>query len=186
MRIISGKYKGRVLTSFQADHIRPTTDRVKESLFNKWMSLVGEARVLDLFSGTGNLGIESLSRGAIHVDFVELNAKSIIILKKNIELLKIEKSFFSISKADVLSFVKSYQGKPYDLILADPPFTEKMAHLVMEALDKSACIGPETKIAIESQKKERMDDQYQNLIRYDFNDYGDKVLSFFEKKTEDL
>ena len=85
MRIISGKYKGRVLTSFQADHIRPTTDRVKESLFNKWMSLVGEARVLDLFSGTGNLGIESLSRGASHVDFVELNAKSIIILKKNFD-----------------------------------------------------------------------------------------------------
>ena len=80
MRIISGRFKGRVLSSFQADHIRPTTDRVKETLFNKWMSYTEAANVLDLFSGTGNLGLESLSRGCRHVDFVDLNLKSIQIL----------------------------------------------------------------------------------------------------------
>jgi 16S rRNA (guanine966-N2)-methyltransferase len=185
MRIISGKYKGRVLTSFQADHIRPTTDRVKETLFNKWMGYVEEAKVLDLFSGTGNLGIECLSRDCQHVDFVEMNVKSIQILKKNVELLKISNDQYKIHKQDALVFLKKYQGEPYNLILADPPFTEKMAHDVMLAIDASSCFDQNTLIAIESHKKERMDESYQNLYRYDFNDYGDKVLSFFAKKAHD-
>ena len=89
MRIISGKFKGRVLSSFQADHIRPTTDRVKETLFNKWMHYLEDAHVIDLFSGTGNLGLEALSRGAKHVIFVEKNASSIKILKKTLSYLKL-------------------------------------------------------------------------------------------------
>lgn len=185
MRIISGRFKGRVLSSFQADHIRPTTDRVKETLFNKWMSSVDGAQVLDLFSGTGNLGFEALSRGAQHVDFVEMNVKSINILKKNADLLKLDAGEYKIYKQDVLSYLKRYQGKPYNLILADPPFTEKMAHDVMVALDQSSCFDEETLIAIESHKKERMEDSYENLYRYDFRDYGDKVLSFFAKKAQD-
>lgn len=185
MRIVSGRFKGRVLSSFKADHIRPTTDRVKETLFNKWMTQIGDAKVLDLFAGTGNLGIESLSRGCAHVDFVEKNLKSIDILKKNIDLLKIEKSEYNIYKQDVLVYLKNYQGLTYDLILADPPFTEKMAHEVMLALDSSACFRENTLIAIESQKKERMDEAYTHLYRYDFKDYGDKVLSFFTKKAQD-
>lgn len=185
MRIISGRFKGRVLSSFQADHIRPTTDRVKETLFNKWMGYTEDAKVLDLFSGTGNLGIESLSRGCAHVDFVEMNVKSIQILKKNVELLKLEKNEYAIHKQDVLTYLKKYQGPAYNLILADPPFTEKMAHDVMQALDSSLCFDENTLIAIESHKKERMDEAYSKLYRYDFNDYGDKVLSFFAKKAQD-
>jgi 16S rRNA (guanine966-N2)-methyltransferase len=184
MRIIAGKFKGRVLASFQADHIRPTTDRVKESLFNKWMGYTEEALVLDLFSGTGNLGLEALSRGAKHVDFVEMNLKSIAILKKNTDLLKLAAQEYAIFKQDVLLYLKKYQGEPYHLILIDPPFTEKMAHDVMMALDSSACIGKNTLIAIESIKQERIDEAYTNLYRYDFNDYGDKVLSFFGKKGQ--
>ncbi|MBY0553733.1 16S rRNA (guanine(966)-N(2))-methyltransferase RsmD [bacterium] len=185
MRIISGKYKGRVLTSFQADNIRPTMDRVKETLFNKWMGYVEEASVLDLFSGTGNLGIEALSRGCKHVDFVEMNVKSIQIIKKNVDMLKLSNNEYKIHKADVLQYLKRYQGPTYNLILIDPPFTEKMAHDVMQALDASQCYDENTLIAIESIKKERMDEAYTNLYRYDFNDYGDKVLSFFAKKAQD-
>ena len=185
MRIISGRFKGRVLSSFQADHIRPTTDRVKETLFNKWMQDTADARVLDLFSGTGNLGLESLSRGASHVDFVELNPRSIEILKKNIALLKLTSDEYNIYRQDVLAYVNKYKGEPYDLILADPPFTEKMAHDVMQALGASGCFGERTLIAIESQKKERMEDAYGKLQRYDMKDYGDKILSFFSKTAPD-
>ena len=185
MRIISGRFKGRVLSSFQADHIRPTMDRVKETLFNKWMGVVEDAKVLDLFAGTGNLGIESLSRRCRHVDFVEMNLKSIQILKKNIELLRLEVAEYSIFKQDVLLYLKKYQGEPYNLILADPPFTEKIAHDVMQATATSSCFDKNTLIAIESHKKERMDDAYGDLYRYDYKDYGDKVLSFFTKKAQD-
>lgn len=184
MRIISGRFKGRVLSSFQAEHIRPTTDRVKETLFNKWMTDVEGAKVLDLFSGTGNLGLESLSRGAVHVDFVEAHSKSIQILKKNIDLLKLKPTEYNIYKQDVLLYLKKYEGEAYHLILADPPFTEKMAHDVMQSIDLSQTYNENTLIAIESHKKERMDAEYTNLYRYDFKDYGDKVLSFFTKKAQ--
>ncbi len=186
MRIISGRFKGRVLTSFQADHIRPTTDRVKETVFNKWMGGLEDALVLDLFSGTGSLGLEALSRGARAIHFVEQNLKSIAILKKNIDLLKLTDDEYVIYKQDVLAYLKKYQGPAYQYILVDPPFTEKMAHDVMQALDASQCFDGNTLIAIESQKKERMDDSYSNLHRYHVNDYGDKLLSFFIKKAQDL
>ena len=182
MRIISGKYKGRVLSSFQADHIRPTMDRVKETLFNKWMHHVDSAFVLDMFAGTGSLGIEALSRGAAHVDFVEKNTQSLQIISKNIDMLKISKDEYSIFKKDAVQFLQTYAGTPYSLIVIDPPFTEKMAHQVMQALDASRCYDESTLIAIESIKQERIDAEYLQLIRYDFKDYGDKILSFFQKK----
>jgi len=184
MRIIAGKYKGRHLSSFKASHIRPTMDRVKETLFNKWMHYVDEAKVLDLFAGTGSLGLESLSRGADHVTFVEKSNKSITILKENLQLLKVPEQQFSIVSKDVLSFLKNYQEGAFSLILIDPPFTEKMAHAVMQELDQSQAFDENTRIAIEAIKQERIDMEYQNLVCYDKQDYGDKSLSFFCKKTD--
>lgn len=183
MRIISGKYKGHQLVDFSASHIRPTTDRVKESMFNILMGQVEGARILDLFSGTGNLGIEAISRGAAEVNFVELNKKSIDILKKNLSKLKVTEAY-SVTQKDVLGFLRSYKGEPFDVIFADPPFTEKMAHDVMLAASQSAVFGSQTILTIESAKKERLDDDYSNLIRYDVREFGDKVLSFFQMKPQ--
>ena len=181
MRIISGKYKGRNLVSFKADHIRPTMDRIKETIFNKWMMYVDGAKVLDLFAGTGNLGIEALSRGATHVTFVEKSNKSMNIVKENLELLKISKSDYQIQLKDVLAFIRQDSNTVYDLIFIDPPFTEKMAHDVMNAMGKSSIFGPHTRIVIESIKQERIDDTYGDLVCYDRQDHGDKFLSFFAK-----
>lgn len=181
MRIISGKYKGHQLVSFSADHIRPTTDRVKESLFNMIQGSIEGARVLDLFSGTGNLGLEALSRGAQSVLFVEKNRKSIQILEKNIAKLKVDEDYRILQK-DVISFLKSYEGEPFDIIFADPPFTEAMAHDVMEAADTSRAFHPETLMMIESARREKILDDYPHLTRYDVREFGDKVLSFFQLK----
>lgn len=184
MRIISGKYKGHHLVSFDADHIRPTTDRVKETIFNKFMTVVDGSRVLDLFCGTGSLGLESLSRGALECHFVDDSKKSLQILTQNLQKLKIESSVYSISQREVLHFLKKYNDPPFDLILIDPPFTQKMAQEVMEALSLSSVFHAETLIAIESQKKEPMKDQFGQLCRYDLKDYGDKILSFFSVSSD--
>jgi len=184
MRIISGKYKGHPLVDFQADHIRPTTDRVKETLFNKLMFEIENTRVLDLFSGTGNLGLEALSRGARQVVFVEKHPKSIEILKKNLAKLKVPASEYQIVNKDVLSYLKTFEGEPFDIIFADPPFTEKMAHKVMESLSTSKAFGAPTLITIESERRERMEDLYGDLERYDRREFGDKILSFFSKKRD--
>lgn len=184
MRIISGKYKGHQLVSFQADHIRPTTDRVKESLFNKIQGYLEDARALDLFSGTGNLGIEALSRGAAEVTFVEKNKKSIVILEKNLAKLKISEPYKIIHK-DVISFLKSYEGEPFDLIFIDPPFTEEMAHDVMTAISQSKVFHPQTLMMIESGRREKIVDDYSPLARYDVREFGDKFLSFFQQKDSE-
>lgn len=179
MRIISGKYRGHQLVAFKADHIRPTTDRVKETLFNKIQFQIEGANVADLFCGTGNLGIEALSRGARFCTFVEKNPKSLTISRQNLEKLKVPKEQYKIINMDVLAFLRSYKGEPFDVILADPPFTEKMAHAVMEAASQSEGFAEHTILAIESEKKERMDDRYGALVRYDQKDYGDKYLNMF-------
>ncbi|WP_413290071.1 16S rRNA (guanine(966)-N(2))-methyltransferase RsmD [Bdellovibrio sp. HCB337] len=184
MRIISGKYKGHPLVEFKADHIRPTTDRVKETLFNKLMFELEGTKVLDLFAGTGNLGIEALSRGAREVTFVEKHPKSLEILKKNLAKLKIPAVDYKIINADVLTYLKKYNDEPFDIIFADPPFTEKMAHAVMEHASLSQAFGAHTLLTIESERRERMEDLYGDLERYDHREFGDKILSFFSKKRD--
>ena len=183
MRIIAGKYKGHQLVAFKADHIRPTTDRVKETLFNQIQFDIADASILDLFCGTGNLGLESLSRDATHCTFVEKNTKSLTITRQNIEKLKVPAGSYKIINMEVISFLKSYKGAPFDIILADPPFTEKMAHFVVEAASQSEAFGPNTLLAIESERKERMDDEYGDLIRYKVKEFGDKYLSIFRHKS---
>lgn len=179
MRIISGKFKGRVLKSFQADHIRPTTDRVKETLFNKLMGSIDGARVLDLFSGTGNLSLEALSRGAEWVDLVEAHPKSVKIIRENLALLGVTDGF-KVFPMDVFKYIKNYSGPAYDVILADPPFTQTLADAVMKALAESSCFHEGTMIVIESAKKEVCGESYPPLIRLDQRNFGDKNLSFFQ------
>lgn len=178
MRVISGKYRGRQLVDFKADNIRPTTDRVKETLFNKLMGRIEGARVLDLFSGTGNLAIECLSRGAAHVDLVENHRKSLAIIKENFALLKITEDF-RVHAQDVFAYVKRFAGEPYDVVIADPPFTQKLAHDLAAAIGASGLLQPETWVVIESSAKERLDEAYPGLTRFDQRTFGDKHLGFF-------
>lgn len=179
MRIIAGKWKGHNLVSFQASHVRPTTDRVKESLFNIWQAEIQTARVLDLFSGTGNLAIEALSRGATEVVAVENHKGSLKIIQENIRKLKITEGL-SVRALDVFRFLKGYESLPFDLILIDPPFTQAIAHDVMLALAKSKVYSESTRIAIESSKHERLDQFYGPIILETTKNYGDKNLSLFE------
>jgi 16S rRNA (guanine966-N2)-methyltransferase len=184
MRIIAGKYKGHHLVSFKADHIRPTTDRVKESLFNILSSSTDGASILDLFAGTGNLGIEALSRDAKSVHFVEKNKSSIEIIKRNLEKLKITEGY-QITFKDVLSFLKSYNASLFDIIFVDPPFTEKMAHEVMLmaslAASQDRIFAPEAVLTIETGTRETIQESYPSLERYDVREFGDKALHFFRK-----
>lgn len=126
MRIIAGKYKGRHLISAKNRSIRPTTDRVKEYIFSILEDYIKECRVLDLFAGTGSLGLESLSRGAIKVTFVDNSYQSIKILKKNLMRVKVQEPYTIIQK-NALTFLRQNK-EPFDLIFADPPF--KWGHYI--------------------------------------------------------
>jgi 16S rRNA (guanine(966)-N(2))-methyltransferase RsmD len=120
MRIISGKYKGRHIYSANDQSIRPTTDRVKEYIFDILSDFVKDTRVLDLFSGTGSLGLESMSRGASQVTFVDISIQSIKVLKKNLNRINLHDNYH-ISQKNALTFLRQNR-EPFDLIFADPPF----------------------------------------------------------------
>ncbi len=185
MRIIAGKYKGIQLVSFKADHIRPTTDRVKGSIFNKWMDLFEDSRCLDLYAGTGNLSIEALSRGASSVVSVELSKQSVKILRENMAKVKIPKEAMQLVQDDVFHFLKHYQGQAFDVIFVDPPFTEKLADSTMQALAASKVIRPGVLIVIESGTREPISDQYSPLELLDRRAFGDKTVSYFTWPTEE-
>jgi 16S rRNA (guanine(966)-N(2))-methyltransferase RsmD len=121
MRVISGSFKGKRLYGSNDYKIRPTTDKVKESIFNIVREFISEREVMDLFCGSGSLGIEALSRGAKKVTFVEKSSSSIALLKKNIYHLQLVTSAYQIIQRDVLHYCADTHNS-YDVILADPPF----------------------------------------------------------------
>ena len=121
MRIISGIYKGRRLTTSKDLSIRPTTDRVKEYIFSILQDFPQDKTVLDIFSGSGGLGLEALSRGASHVTFVEKAFSSITILKQNLEHVRDPQGHYSIIQKDALLFAKKL-NRTADLCLMDPPY----------------------------------------------------------------
>ena len=120
MRIVGGKYRGRVLTEFVGRDIRPTSDKARESLFNILQFKVFGKTFLDLFCGTGAVGIEALSRGAKKVTFNDLDKRSIELLRKNLDKLKVEEEY-CVKNGDALNLLKSTAEK-FDYIYIDPPY----------------------------------------------------------------
>jgi 16S rRNA (guanine966-N2)-methyltransferase len=138
-------------------------------------------RVLDLFSGTGNLGIEALSRGAAYVELVESNRTSLKIISDNLKLLNIQKEVRVVPQ-DVFRYLKSYKGEPFQVILADPPYTEKWAHEIMQAIEISKVAADGTLVVVESGGKEQIEDRYGAFQLLDRRVFGDKSASFFVKR----
>lgn len=175
MRIISGKWGGRRLASFKSDAIRPTTDRVKETVFNMIGPDIVEASFLDLFCGTGSVTFEALSRGASEVCSVDKGKDSKNIVFKNAEMLEAKKDFKFIS-SDVLKFLER-AIKPFDIVFIDPPFTQKMGAEVMNKLSESKAIGPGTRVFIEYVRGEDIfNPEGTRLIEYKTRDYKDKLM----------
>lgn len=125
MRVIAGAYKGRPLDAPKGSSTRPTTDRVKESLMSSVISAYGSlegARVLDAFAGSGALGIECLSRGAVSAHFFERDKTALLSLRRNIDMLGLSTERARIFKADVLKTPPVAAGASYDLVFLDPPY----------------------------------------------------------------
>lgn len=120
MRIIAGKAR-RTQLKVPSEHTRPTTDRVREALFSRLQGILPEARVLDLFAGSGALGLEALSRGAQSCDFVELRVSSVTCIQQNLAKSNLDGG--RVVRSEVFAFLSNV-SRPYDLIFADPPWME--------------------------------------------------------------
>ncbi len=180
MRVISGVLKGRKLVDFKASHIRPTTDRVKESIFNVIQFQIDGAMVLDLFAGTGNLGIEALSRGASKILAVEKHKKSWSIISENLSAFDIGPEVYTLNKSDVFKFLKKENLEPYDIIFIDPPFTELFSQSLMEIFSQKTDLKPNCIVMIESSSQEKLNANYGSLENFKTLNFGDKFVSFFK------
>jgi 16S rRNA (guanine966-N2)-methyltransferase len=148
MRIVAGRWRGRRIGAPRDDRVRPTGDRVREA----WMSIVSPwlpgAKVVDLFAGSGALGLEALSRGAAHVDFVELAPASLAVLRANAESLGAGTEAV-IHRADALRFAERLDAHTYDVAFADPPYDQGQAAKLAEMwLEKpfAAVLGIEHRV----------------------------------------
>lgn len=121
MQIIAGKFKGRVLKSPKGEKTRPTSSKLRGALFNRHQETIVGARVLDLFAGSGAVGLEALSRGAKKAFFVDNNRFAVDALKANVVLLGVEREI-KIIQADVMVALKKIKGETFDFIYADPPY----------------------------------------------------------------
>ncbi|MFT5759899.1 MAG: 16S rRNA (guanine966-N2)-methyltransferase, partial [Alteromonadaceae bacterium] len=135
IRVISGKYRGRKLPVLMAEGLRPTTDRVKETVFSWLMPYIQESTCLDCFAGSGGLGFEALSRGATHVSFVELNKAAVTQLQENQQLLNVNN--MSIIQSDAVDFIEK-NTKKYDVVFLDPPFRKGFVAQAASLLDKNS------------------------------------------------
>jgi 16S rRNA (guanine966-N2)-methyltransferase len=121
LRIIAGEFKGRRLKTPAGRSVRPTGDRVKEAWFSILQHAIPDARVLDLFAGSGALGLEAISRGAVQVDFVENHKASLAAIRDNVASLQVEPRV-TIHRSDAMRFAHALQAGAYDLAFADPPY----------------------------------------------------------------
>ena len=178
MRIISGKYRGLNLAEFKGEDIRPTADRVKESLFNILYGRIAQKRVLDLFCGSGSLGIECLSRGAAEVHFNDLSPDSIALLKKNLSKLKGENAY-KITNCDYSACLSRLTGQ-FGLIFIDPPYRLEIGRHSLEIISASNLLSPDGVAVLERDRA--FEGEIEGLELTDERKYGITYLSFFERK----
>jgi 16S rRNA (guanine(966)-N(2))-methyltransferase RsmD len=181
VRVISGSRKGHKLIAPKGNTVRPTEDRVKESLFNILSPLKTDAIILDLFAGSGGIGIEFLSRGSKKVYFVDKHPESIRAIKKNLEHTRLMDGA-EVIKGDARGVIKQLQpGNPYfDYIYVDPPYGEvELFHKILQLIADRGLLSADGIIIVEHDKSMLLSNSYSNLEIFDNRGYGNKEMTYY-------
>ena len=186
MRVISGSAKGRRLKKVPGDSTRPIMDRVKENLFNILGSWVKDTRWLDLFAGTGQVGIEALSRGAAEVVFIDMVRTAIKTIDANLQHTKLTAGA-EIVQTDAFTYLGRRGTRPFDVIYVAPPQYKGIWREVMVVLDErpSMHLTPDGIVIVQIDPKEYETLDLKNLTLYQQRRYGSTQLCFYELKTDD-
>ena len=181
MRIISGEFRGRKLLSPRTLRIRPTSDRVRESLFNILGEKCIDAKVLDLFAGVGTVGIEALSRGAASVTFVDQHLQSVEYIRKNIEFFR-EKADIIPTDTKRAIHILNKKEKKFDLIFLDPPYELGWIGKTLKDLDAYQLMKDNGMLIIQRSRRESIHISFQHFSLQDERTYGDTVITFMRGK----
>jgi 16S rRNA (guanine(966)-N(2))-methyltransferase RsmD len=182
VRIIAGDYRGRVLKSPPSLQVRPTSDRLRETLFNILMPRIAGSAFLDLCSGSGAVGIEALSRGAEHVTFVDKSRKMCGLIEANLDLVGVPEPQTDVVMAEAAEFLKkaaSKSDKAWDLIFFDPPYANDYLP-ALRILGSSTLLNQDGLFIVEHHQKKELPDEIGQLRRWRVVKQGDSCLSFFE------
>jgi 16S rRNA (guanine966-N2)-methyltransferase len=181
MRIIAGTYRSRALIAPPGMATRPTSDRLRETLFNVLAPRMEGAAFLDLYAGSGAVGLEALSRAAGRVTFVERAQPAIKTLRANLSALGVE-SGFRVHAGSVASFLRSCGGDAFDVVFLDPPYdaeTEYETALRLLGGASARALNAGAVVIAEHRRKQRLDDAYGRLARTRLLEQGDATLSFY-------
>ena len=187
MRIIAGKYRSRLLKSLKGDALRPTSDRLRETLFNILAPSLAGSRFLDVFAGTGAVGIEALSRGAVEAVFIEKHAPAAKLIRQNLDSLGIT-SGATILQADALAALEKLAARqtPAHLrinsVFLDPPYAAHQDYsrtLALLASDSASFLSPDALIIFEHHHKFALPENVGRLNRFRLLKQGDAALSFY-------
>lgn len=176
MRIVGGTLGGRVLRAPAGHATRPTSEKVREAIFNILPDVEG-ARVLDLFAGSGALGIEALSRGAVHATFVDSGKPALEVLRRNLADLGLADRATIIAQ-EAVAAARRAPAEPYAFVFVDPPYASDLASRAVLALPAEA-LSSDAWIVIEHDRKHAPPDALGSLLRTDQRRYGDTHVSFF-------
>jgi 16S rRNA (guanine966-N2)-methyltransferase len=180
MKIIGGKFKGRLIEAPRGLLSRPPLAIIRESVFNIMGQAVEGKTVLDLFAGSGSLGIESLSRGASRVHFVDDSARSVRMIRRNVEALGVADSCV-IVRDDASRFLHSWDGEAFDIIFVDPPFLSGKAASAVSAVQNSSAVSGQTVIIVRVHRRETVNapDSFRTFKERKF---GENLVLFMTKE----
>ena len=182
LRVIFGRAKGLKLLTLEGSSTRPTTDRVKENLFNIIAPYIADSNVLDLFAGSGSLGIEALSRGATSAVFSDQSEKSVEIIKKNLEHTKfLDNSEVFMGEAQIILKKLSQQSKKFDIIFLDPPYKNEIVPKTLQALELNGVLEDRVLIVAETDIDDELPNEIGTLIVSKIQIYGKTKLTFFKR-----
>ena len=187
MRITGGSVRGRRLAAFRGPDIRPTSDLVREAIFDLLgLSSLSGARVLDLFAGTGSLGIEALSRGAARAVFIDHSRKAIELIRKNLKLCGLEHSGFILRKdlAGGLPRGHPLLAEPFDLVFLDPPYGKGLIPPLVDELQREGLLGPASRVVAQEEKRQDLPRAFGNLKTAKVRSYGATRITLLEKEED--
>ena len=186
MRVTGGSVRGRRLAVFRGVDIRPTSDMVRKAIFDLLGQNLSGKRVLDLFAGTGSLGIEALSRGAAEALFIDHSVKAIELIRKNLNLCGLEGSGFVLRKNLRRGLLQRHPAftEPFDLVFLDPPYGQGLIVPVLEELDQKRMLGSSSRVVAQSEKKGDLPERVGTLKTVKVRIYGATRISVFKYEEE--
>ena len=180
MRVIAGAFRGRKLRTIEGAEIRPTSDRLRETLFNILAPRIRGSRFLDLCAGSGAVGIEALSRGATDVVLVESSRAACSVIEANLKTLRIEKGV-NVIRRDAVVALKQFAetSSQFDIVFVDPPYASELYEDVMNQIGQGTVVSQGSIVIVEHRAKQRLAPSYSNLELYRHLRQGESALSFY-------